>query len=956
MDTVDILVLQSPKIVIGHMSPLLPYQKAEALLYYLAIEKEVTREQAAFLLWDSCDEATAKKNLRHAIYTIKKVLGFEFIIAANRHTLALNPAFSFHIDYDDFMVKGCLEAYHGELLSGFYIKNAPSFEEWMNAKRSLVLDAYLKLLNRQFEELDTEDVTGAERIFDRYIKEDPLDESIYRLMMELYEKNGLYYKGVRLYQRLSILLEKELAAAPGSQTKALYSRLLQTWNRNNELPPEESVPKIQGRDRELSILSGAFRDFLNGAPTAYLLCGESGIGKTFLAEYFLRAVTDESCLTLKTSCLETEQSILMQPWNSVMLQLEQLVHTRNLHVETKYMDAVSCLFPLFGSVDLSRLYLANNSISFSYRTARNLLLKLFSSLSEQTAVILFFDNLNYMDSISLDFVSLLIRSQIPNIMLLGTCPPTFLDRQKTALTPLLKDSALKRLDLSPYSPEDVSSVNRMGSGGKSFKQMTLEKIERSPENAKKVLSLLSTCQSHADLKLFEDLLDLDALELLDILEELKEQDIICEKTEGKNVYFSFRNNSVRKLIYNRMSLSRRKVLHERLAENLAGLNNFGRLDYECLIYHYTQSQNAPLALKYRILTIEENVKRYYELYPMQFTVHGKLGEDIPSFPRYCDQLEDELLSFSEEEAAKVDVPDLYLSLLCAKAQFCIAQGDYEQGLDSQKKAMLVNEQTKNDPLCLIRCLRLQNFYSLNIWKLDDLDAAFSKCLMLERTHHFEEEYAIDCRLYGLFFSMLGDYENSMRYLDEAVRCFLKFPLKSRIYTLNIAACYNYMGENLRKQKDFTGAVALYQKAIRLCDTNHCPVNAVFYSNLGRAYLALGKKQDSSTAFYTSEQIYNESAALIGRSITKGYVSLLEAERGNFTFSHSLLQEAAESAAQLASPHSLGLLSLTRYILLRRFPSKFSFVLTEPLEYYRKTAISQLKDIPGMYELEGLDGL
>ena len=64
VSTVQIYVLQTPHILLDGEQIILPYKKAEALLYYMAIEKKATRDQIAALLWDSCDEATAKKNLR----------------------------------------------------------------------------------------------------------------------------------------------------------------------------------------------------------------------------------------------------------------------------------------------------------------------------------------------------------------------------------------------------------------------------------------------------------------------------------------------------------------------------------------------------------------------------------------------------------------------------------------------------------------------------------------------------------------------------------------------------------------------------------------------------------------------------------------------------------------------------------------------------------------------------
>lgn len=61
MAEVEIYVLQTPKVILDGNPMLLPYKKAEALLYYMAVEKHATRDQIATLLWDNCDESTAKK-------------------------------------------------------------------------------------------------------------------------------------------------------------------------------------------------------------------------------------------------------------------------------------------------------------------------------------------------------------------------------------------------------------------------------------------------------------------------------------------------------------------------------------------------------------------------------------------------------------------------------------------------------------------------------------------------------------------------------------------------------------------------------------------------------------------------------------------------------------------------------------------------------------------------------
>ena len=87
MSTVQIYVLQTPQILLDGEQVILPYKKAEALLFYMAIEKKATRDQIAALLWDSCDEATAKKNLRHALYTIRKIFHTDLVSSPTRQTV-----------------------------------------------------------------------------------------------------------------------------------------------------------------------------------------------------------------------------------------------------------------------------------------------------------------------------------------------------------------------------------------------------------------------------------------------------------------------------------------------------------------------------------------------------------------------------------------------------------------------------------------------------------------------------------------------------------------------------------------------------------------------------------------------------------------------------------------------------------------------------------------------------
>ncbi len=132
----------------------------------------------------------------------------------------MNPDISITLDYDQLIQEECTDVYHGEFLTSFYIKGAPAFEEWMLAKRHYALHTYLKLIYRRLSLLPDSDVEESERLFRLYMEEDPLDENIYRLMMERYRACGLYYKGLKLYDRMVHLFERNFPHLPVKSFKS----------------------------------------------------------------------------------------------------------------------------------------------------------------------------------------------------------------------------------------------------------------------------------------------------------------------------------------------------------------------------------------------------------------------------------------------------------------------------------------------------------------------------------------------------------------------------------------------------------------------------------------------------------------------------------------------------------------------------------------------------------------
>ncbi len=270
-----------------------------------------------------------------------------------------------------------------------------------------------------------------------------------------------------------------------------------------------------------------------------------------------------------------------------MMQVNSLLKKHDFALDHKYLQAAEHLFPLFNTKEMKEPVMGDTTISYSYRATRNLLLKLFEEIGEQALVVLFFDNIQYMDETSLEFLSLLIRAKNPNIMVLATSPCIFTQTLRTALKPLLKESCLQEITLFPFTRESVRKIlaERLGeervseelldtvygeTSGNALYLRTLldgcgdgrleagditplnqvweQKMAALPKKTKQVLELISSCQAWADMDACMQILKCDEMGILDAVEELKEQGFIREQQEGRR-YISFSAMTVYRNLY-----------------------------------------------------------------------------------------------------------------------------------------------------------------------------------------------------------------------------------------------------------------------------------------------------------------------------------------------------------------------------------------------------------------------
>ena len=109
MSKINVHLIGRPYVEVDGERINFPYKKAEGFFYYLCVKKNATREEIIYVLWGADNENVGRKNLREAVYQIKKLLGKEILVTAGHTSISLNPECMPEIDWDFITEENILE-------------------------------------------------------------------------------------------------------------------------------------------------------------------------------------------------------------------------------------------------------------------------------------------------------------------------------------------------------------------------------------------------------------------------------------------------------------------------------------------------------------------------------------------------------------------------------------------------------------------------------------------------------------------------------------------------------------------------------------------------------------------------------------------------------------------------------------------------------------------------------
>lgn len=980
MSELTAFLLGPGRILLDGKAVALPFKQAEALLYYLLVEKEAFRPKIADIIWgDSADENKVRSNMRNAIYVIRKACGRDFLVGESKGMLRINPEIGISLDIDRFAEDELTDFsfYTGDFLEDFYIRDNEYYNEWVaNTRqhyRMLLLERLKESIVRAFREKRYRDCEAA---CQQLMALDEFDEFGYLYLLEIYRARGEYASAIALYERLEKLLSEELFQDPSEEITAIVQEIRQERNRKvmkvltrkertiEQNAAESSAPFL-GRNEEKDGIINDLLQFTAGEKAmSRCISGEAGIGKTELFRTLLRELDGQDLPIYQTCCYRAEENYILKPWQSIFEQLSRSTAMRGDGGEEDaafFRAAVSRVFPYLwqgtqgGSIDQDEIATANSDTS--YRAITYALLR----LARRERIILYFDDLQWADSVTISLMrDILTSDKNRSILFLFGCRDerhqyvgAFLEEMKAAH--FLRESHLERFGFEETAaladlllPERfvseemrrqlfretegnpffiIETVNNIKFNGSvaditpNMRDTIRLRIMSLPSEERNLLDLISFFFDGASFEIMQSLSGKEEYELITVLERLIEKRLIREVSRSEGISFQFTHQKFLEYVYGELSVTKRRILHERISacleRQLTGTKGDVAL-YTRLMYHYERSGNRKNYLKYYVEYVYSYLNLSHEYYPVlsgeQFPTEWDNdirlnSSDKAGILRILKDIKNRV----QAEQDRFDESDRhgFLSDYChMMGRYHIRTAEYSQG-EPYIRTMIELNQNVDSECCrnnMIKAYRQLICIYIDRYEVDRMREVIEKAFEVLGENGKAEELAIWMRLSGLCSIMAGHIEEGKRSLTEAIAVFERSEEKEK-YLFNLAASYAWLGEVERDLMHYEAAMQRYDHAIAICTENYLTGGiATFYTYAGQAALDSGDIEGADYYLTQAVDRFSKVELMWGRGLAFAYYAFLCFEQKQYEKALSLFIQADDCSQRLGSCYEIGVLN------------------------------------------------
>jgi ATP/maltotriose-dependent transcriptional regulator MalT len=355
--------------------------------------------------------------------------------------------------------------------------------------------------------------------------------------------------------------------------------------------------RFVGRTGEIAELRAALEEAIASRPSLALVGGESGVGKSRLADELARHAREAGARVLSGDCVELGDDEL--PYAPLLTALRPLVRQGDPSLQAlapQLRSALDAILPGVGGGAASE--------HVPQSTVFEALLAVLQSLAEEQPVLLVIEDLHWADSSTRSFIGFLARTMCTErLLIVGTYRSDELHRRHP-LRPLLaelgSDPYARLVELPRFTREELGEqlegiladppraelVERVysrsegnalyaeeilaaGLDGRGALPPTLRdalmlRVERLSKHAQDVLQWLA-CQPAADHELVAAVAGLEPSELRDALREAVASQIVVTVSDEA---YGFRHALLREVVYDDLLPGERTAMHAALARAL----------------------------------------------------------------------------------------------------------------------------------------------------------------------------------------------------------------------------------------------------------------------------------------------------------------------------------------------------------------------------------------------------
>lgn len=889
---IALTLLGHPQLLLDNSPVRLAYQKAEALLYYLAATgRSHSRAVLAALLWSQASEKQARNSLRNALYTIKQGLQPSLPLIIERDTICPDPNL-IHLDITRFQagieqgsttaaLYEALALWRGPFLDGLYLPDAPAFEEWLGDQRARFENLYhqgLFHLARRY--MSEKQLPQARQALETLLASDPLYEAAHQHLMRLYLQMGNRAAALRQYETLRLRLVEELGVDPAPATQALHLEILHADERPTVSPPALTFSltpvkptRFIGRKRELSILNEVYGTIHPAGPARLVMLeGEPGIGKTRLAREWLAALRSARILT--TRCFEAEQTIPFQPWIDLIRTTLKQIPLSKLGLADVWLTELAHLVP---EIRLQRPDLEITPLTDPELARGRIIQAIYQwleTLCRDRPLCLFIDDWQWLDQASLTLLRYTLRpqqsQQLP-LLLIGA------QRQAETISgwPQLKallerEDILQQVPLYRLSPAEVADLARsMGLSEQIRTSAFLDRLLRETEGNPLFVTEIIQALDPANLKIDEKwpipptiqdviqsrlarlagptyqivvaaavlgraftdtmLHQIGDRSLEEILHALDEAVAANLITEQTSTY-DFTHDKIRAVLLDGLTQSRRRYLHLRIAQALVAAAS---KDFGWLSYHFEMGGDLLQARNYGLQAARQAVELYADEDALRW--YEKVEALCAVVPAGLPSEAISLVTPFQQAHVSRSLPLDVLGLTYRQWGLIYQRiGHYDQA-EAAFMAALQRGQSRQR---LDEQAAAHNLLSFLAYLRSDYDGVGNharRALDLATAAGETALKAPGLRHLGIAVYRTADYTRARQLYDEALAAYQEAEDR-----LGLAGVYNNIGFVLRTQAHYREAIDAFQQALTIYEElGQVEGIALIFSNIGRTYAFSG---------------------------------------------------------------------------------------------------------------------